>query len=126
MKRVIVISFILIIIIGASFYSIWYTKQVTNELLMLSNNAETACSELNIKKYCDNINKLSALWESRQLMLSLFIRHDDLENISNHIAALTAIAQREDFNMAIIELYRLNFMLKHIYEHQIPSIDNLF
>ncbi len=126
MKRTILISCILITIISASFYTIWFTKQVKTELLELSKNAEIACDELDIEKYCDNINKLSANWESRQFILSLYIRHDDLENISNHIASLSAVAKREDISTAIVELYRLNFMLNHIYEHQLPSVNNLF
>lgn len=126
MNRLIVISFILVIIISLSFLSIWYTKQKTQELFVITQQAMEDCRNKDIHSLLENINKLSAQWESKQLILHLFVRHEKLENVSTTISSLNAYAKNENFSQAIIELNLLEYMINHIYEEQIPSLNNLF
>lgn len=126
MNRLIVISCILVIIISLSFLSIWYTKQKTEELFTITQEAIDNCRNQDSSSLLKNINKLSAQWESKQLILHLFIRHEKLENVSTTISSINAYAKNKNFNQAFIELHLLEYMINHIYKEQIPSLNNLF
>ena len=126
MSRLITIISILVAVIIISITGIFYTDNMRDELSEISENALKNCSEKDSHQLMENVNRLSSLWESRQPVLSLYVRHDELESVSNHLVGLFAHAKNNDFDNASVELYKFKFMLNHIYNREVPSIDTLF
>ncbi len=126
MSRLITIISILITIIIISIISIWYTDNTRDILGEVSEIAIENCKIRDNQQLINNINRLSTLWESRQPVLSLYVRHNELESVSNHLVGLMAHAKNNDFDNAYVELCKLKFMLNHIYNREVPSIDSLF
>lgn len=126
MKRLIIISSILLFILGLSIYSVFYTLKLYEQADALIASSIEACDSQNSELLNENSKKLSALWERKQLLLSIFIRHDDLENVDIAIVNVEAFSQVNEYSFARSELLNLQFMLEHLYKHVVPSLENIF
>lgn len=126
MSRLITIISILAVMLAISITSIWYTGIVKDELTALANEAIINCDKEDYDSLSANTNKLFDSWKSKQLILSLYIRHNDLESISGLLVSIESHVKNKAYQSADVELSRLKFTLNHIYEKEIPSIDNMF
>lgn len=125
MSRLITTISIILSIILLSLGGICYIKQTKSEAIALTDEAIELCRQKNQAELEIKIKKLVALWESKQLVLSLYVRHDEMERIDNLLVIITAYTENESFESACVELHQLQFMLDHIYQRELPNLNNL-
>lgn len=125
MGRAVTTSVIMVSILFLCIWGIWYTKQTKNELCHIIDLIIENASTRNQDDLSQNINKLSKQWDKNQLVLSLFVRHDELEAIEGIIIRLKADSIINAYDSMFVELASLKYMLDHIHEHEIPSLNTL-
>lgn len=126
MPRMIIITSILVSIVLFSALSIWYTYDVRDSLTVISAEAIIDCQEKNQIGLQTNAKKLSNSWESRQHILSLYIRHDELGKIDSLLVELNSYAKSETYYEANAQLNQLIYSLDHLAKKELPSFDNIF
>lgn len=93
-----------------------YTKNAVNELT-------TKLSELREEILTKNIDKDKAnlemynifeLWNSKYKVLAYYLEHDELEKIEINLNSLYGEIETEEYDEAVSELDRTNFILHHI------------
>lgn len=125
MPRMIIITSILVAIVTFSVLSIWYTNDVKDTLSEISAEAIVNCQEKNQAQLLANAKKLSNSWESRQHILSLYIRHDELGKIDSLLVDLNSYVKSETYYEANVQLNQLIYFLDHLVQKELPSFDNI-
>lgn len=125
MSRLLTTIGMILLILTISIGGIWYVHQTNKEIITLCDDGIKYCQKEDQTKLLENIKKLSTLWESKQLILSLYVRHDEMERIDSLLIVVNAYAETENYHSVSVELHQLQFMLDHIYKRELPSINNL-
>ncbi len=123
MKRLILILAILAALLGLSLYGISYARQTRDSLGELA--AQAAGSE-DRASLLQAAQKLEEYWKSREPFLSFYVRHDELEKINACLSSLQSIAKSNGPAEALPLLNQLLFFANHLYERELPSLNNLF
>ncbi|WMJ23498.1 DUF4363 family protein [Paludicola sp. MB14-C6] len=125
MSRLLTTIGMILLILAISFCGIWYVHQSNKEMIALCEDAIIFSNKENQDGLLSCIKKLSALWESKQLILSLYVRHDEMERIDSLLVVINAYYETKNYHSVSVELHQLEFMLDHIYRRELPTINNL-
>lgn len=126
MARLVIIGGILSMIITFGIISSVYlhnTMVGVNEVL---EEISANCSAENEAAAREKTNELSAFWKSRQSILNLFMRRGELDSIASLMCDLTSYVDAKSFEGAHVEIRRISLTINHMYEREVPSIDNIF
>jgi len=115
--------FTLTIIISIS--GIYHSYNTNLRFSKILDEAIYNCKNEETEKLIENIDRLSALWRSRQPISSLYIRHNEMDSVDVLLVTAKAFAESDSFDSTCTELYQLKFMVNHIYEKQVPNLHNL-
>lgn len=96
MKRLIAAAALLVIITIICITGNITVSRVCRDVSELAKEGEQACTEQDWGKALTQSQRLSAYWESRKRLMSFFVNHGDIEEISLRTKALTALAQEQD------------------------------
>lgn len=124
MKRMCVILFILAFILCVAAGGVFYAKYTCEQMVAMTEEAEQLSEERDVEALLSQAKKMSAFLESRHLILSLYVRHDELEKLTTHLLDLYAQAEAGDAEVHTV-LVQIAFMARHIYERELPNLDNL-
>lgn len=124
MKRLYVILAILGVILLTALAGVFYAKDTCSTLLSMTEEAQKLCEREDAELLYQQAEKMSAFLESRHLILSLYVRHDELEKLTLHLSDLCAKTKSGDIQVAVT-LSQITFMSRHIYERELPNLDNL-
>lgn len=123
---------ICIIIIALIFAGNIITQNYTNV------SVDFASKELNdlrkevIKEDVDSeivnnkINEIYSDWNNRHKKLAYYIEHDELEKVETDLSSLKGYIEVEEYKEAIAELDRTVYVLQHIKNKTVFSLDNIF
>lgn len=125
MSRLITTICIVMLTIIISVSGLYHSYNTSLEFSEIIDEAVENCKNEDSEKLVENINRLSALWVSRQPITSLYIRHNEMDSVEVLLVTAKAFAEADSFDNTCIELHQLKFMVKHIYEKQIPNLHNL-
>ena len=125
MKRLVAVFILLTVLIVLSFGGKAFVKETRDELIELADKAKEAALSNDAKELLKYAEKMSAFFEDRHSVLSLYVRHDELEKLSAQLLSLLKQAELEDMDIGLT-LAQIVFTADHIYERELFSIDNLF
>lgn len=124
MKRLFAILLILVLILSVAIGGVVYAKNTCEELVSMTEEAERLSDAEDTAALALQAEKMSAFLEGRHLILSLYVRHDELEKLTVHL--LTLCAQTKAGSTEVqTTLAQVSFMAQHIYERELPNLDNL-
>ena len=126
MKRVPVAVAILLLFLCVATLGIVYAKSTCTTMSEYAKTAQQYCEENNAADAAETINRMSAYFESRHPVLSLYARHDELETLDTNLVVVTEQVAVENLSLAAVTLSEINFMVNHIYERELPGFHNLF
>lgn len=101
-----------------------YAADTRDILLTMTEEARAYIEQEDAQALYLQAEKMSAFVEGRQAVLSLYVRHDELEKLEVQLISLTAQARSGDTDVSIL-LAQIDFIANHIYERELPEINNL-
>ncbi len=126
MKRVIVAAILLCVVTAMSVGALWELRRVTSELL------ETCDTLIALQKQgdldaCKNAAEhLNATLEERVRWFPFFLRHERIEEVFQHAAALPDLIRDDDEADFLTEASALRMQLEILLDSEVPSLENIF
>ncbi len=123
-ETIIIIIIIILIVIGDIIMQKYTDKTVTEiskELYFLKDYIVQNKEEMNTK-----IKEVEKVWEKHNETLAYYIEHDELEKVGTEISKAKADIEMKNYEMAVENLERCIFVLKHIKDKNSLKIVNIF
>ena len=123
-REIIIICFIVIIIFSANFIILNLLKDSTKELEEI---LEQVISKLdNVEESKQEIYNFNEKWDQISKIWATIVSHQELDQIEISIISAKKAIENEDKDNAVIELGKLEFLLKHIIEKEALLLKNIF
>ena len=127
-KEIIISIFVIATVFSFDFVTQNYTKntigQLSNELYNLEQDIrEEKMSDKDIEK---NTNELYNKWMKHLETLAFFIEHDELEKVETNFTAGKSFIESKKYTDAMSEFEKTSFVLTHIKEKYLFSLENIF
>ena len=124
-EMVISIILVILIIIGDSITQN-YTKNTVNSLTDTLENLKQsidAKSEESIEK---EVDEFELKWKNVYVKLAYYIEHDELEKVETNFVACKSLVLNNDYEQALSELEKTEFVLDHITDKYMFNLVNIF
>lgn len=125
MGRMAAICTILALILCVSVFGILYARDTKDVMETAILTAKEACRQEDQAALAASAQEMKAQWESREGILSLYVRHDEIEKMSTYLVSLSAHAQSGSFAGAGAALEQMAFLADHIYRRELPGVNNI-
>lgn len=125
MGRIVTTGSILLLILALSLNGIWYAAQTREEMNAKIAEAEEWSRRQDQAELLRLVDALELLWKERESFLSFYVRHDEIEKMNTSLVNLRTYAEESAFDSVIVILEQMEFMTGHIYERELPNLDNL-
>lgn len=126
MSRLVTICTIILLIVALSITGIFYARDVKTDFDVMIQEALDACEKEDQQALLAKAGEMFDHWENREGFLSFYVRHDEIEKMSTHLVSLQGYAEQEAYDSAHLSLRQMEFMVDHIYNRELPNMDNLF
>lgn len=127
-KEILICIIIVVLIFVGNFITQNYTNIsvdfASQELSKLRN--EVLKENVDSKIINQKINEIYSDWNKRHKKLAYYIEHDELEKVETDLSALKGYIEVEEYKEAVAELDRTIYVLQHIKNKTIFSLDNIF
>lgn len=125
MKRLFVSLGIITVILTISLIGLWHLNFVTDQVEEYTTNIQIALDQNNITKAQELNYQLSGFWERQHRYLTLYIRHNNIDEISKTISELEQYLQRTDYAEFSSRLSYIQQLILDIRDAEIPTLFNL-
>lgn len=125
MKRLFVSLGIITVILTISLIGLWHLNFVTEQVEEYTTNIQIALDQNNITKAQELNYQLSGFWERQHRYLTLYIRHNNIDEISKTISELEQYLQRTDYAEFSSRLSYIQQLILDIRDAEIPTLFNL-
>lgn len=127
-KEIIISIIVIALVFTFDFVSQKYTKNTIGEFSSELTNLEQDIREKRLDKseIESKTNKLYDKWMEHHEILAFFIEHDELEKVETNFTAGKSFVESEKYSDAMSELEKTSFVLTHIKEKYLFSLENIF
>ncbi|MBC5787428.1 MULTISPECIES: DUF4363 family protein [Clostridiaceae] len=125
MKRLFVSLGIITVILTISLVGLWHLNFVTDQVEEYTTNIQTALDQNNITKAQELNYQLSGFWERQHRYLTLYIRHNNIDEISKTISELEQYLQRTDYAEFSSRLSYIQQLMLDMRDAEIPILFNI-
>lgn len=126
MKHSIVALLILAMILTGSYFSISYTKNISNDLLHTLSSCESEVILDNWESAVEYITISSSIWKTARTRLALLLSHRNLDEISDLFEKVKSLVDLKEKNAYLTENKRLTALVKNLGYADAPTFENLF
>ncbi len=126
MKRFYTSIVICTAIIAACIFGLFRITKVTDQMAASLNQIAIAVEQKNADQVNDLVGNFQKDWEKNEKTLMQFIYHDELDTATGIVARLRALALYQDYPELSAEIDRLQHLIRHICESQMPVYKNIF
>ncbi|MBE6906774.1 MAG: DUF4363 family protein [Ruminococcaceae bacterium] len=126
MKRFFLSIVICTAIIAACIWGLFRIIKVTDQLTASLNQIASAVEQQNTDQVVDLVGNFQKDWEENEKTLMQFIHHDELDTATGIVARLKALARYQNYSELSAEIDRLQHLIRHICESQMPIYKNIF
>ena len=74
----------------------------------------------------EDIKKIEQNWDNIKNKFACYIEHNELTKIETSFTLCKSFIKRENFDMAINKLDETIFVLEHMHERYVLSLENIF
>ncbi|MDZ5252245.1 DUF4363 family protein [Clostridium sp. LIBA-8841] len=125
MKNTIISTLIFFFILGSVLFFNVKLTDVCGKVNESSDKIESYLNEENWKEsYSESIN-LRDMLEENYVSLSLYVNHEQLDNLSKEVLSLTQYIKGEDISNSLSSVYIIKAYTKHIEDIQKVNIGNI-
>lgn len=126
MKRLIITSSILILIVCLGIFALLYLYHTNEQITQITTTAQEAVSQGDIKRAQEQIDALSNLWKKTEPWMSSLVRHNDVDEISKYISELHPLLEHNEMGLLSSELNKIQLISEHITESETPTFFHIF
>ena len=127
-KEIIISIIVIALVFSFDFVSQNYTKntigEFSNELYNLEQDIRG--KKVDKSEIESKTNKLYDKWMEHHEMLAFFIEHDELEKVETNFTAGKSFVESEKYSDAMSEFDKTSFVLNHIKDKYVFSLENIF
>lgn len=126
MKRLWIALAIVVLLVGVSTAGLLHLLHATDELqthLSAITDALEADEQDALIRLTDDF---AAHWQKTEAVLLRFIHHEALDTITGVVARLPALARWHAYPELAAEVARLQELISHVREAEIPNLQNIF
>lgn len=122
MKRLVTAILLLALIVSVSCVSLYLLKQDLGEIQDFAGElqADTAPEELEAKS-----KEFLRLWNEKEKLLVIFLRHDILDELTVRIAELPSLARNREYGLFYSGVDSIQARLEDLLDSVVPSYRNL-
>lgn len=128
LKELSICIVIIILIISGNVVTQTYTNSsvdITSDNLKMLRD-EIIKEDVNSEIVNNKIEKIYSEWTSKHKNLAYYIEHDELEKVETDLSALKGYIEVEEYKEAVSELDRTIYVLQHIKNKNVFSLENIF
>jgi uncharacterized protein (UPF0305 family) len=127
-KELIISIAIIVVIFVSDFLLQRYTDNITDDLMssLSSLKDDINKSDVNAEEVQNKTDELYEKWESYNDRLVFYIEHDELEKVETEFATAKSYIQTGQYDFAIAEIEKTEFILQHISDKYTFNLENLF
>lgn len=129
MKRLVTILSLLVVILGVAVGGIFYIKVTTErfsaELDQISGQILLVGDEISSATLTKEVDSLCKEWEKTEKLLGMYLKHEDMGEISKNLQKLRGYCQVAYLKEAVPLVVELQFSLHHLYEEELPTLKNI-
>lgn len=127
-KESVIIFLILLLVILGNYITQKYTVETVNmvseDLNQLRNKLENEDEKK--ENLYDIFNTVNDKWYGRHVVLAYYIEHQELEKVETGLSGVKGYMDVNEYSDAIVEIDRINYMLKHIEHKNAINFENIF
>lgn len=105
---------------------------LNNSIINLCNNIKTQCEDIELKitggkiedAYYQSLELLNSI-EEKNLITSIYLNHQEFDNLLNEALKLSTYLVHEDKTEAHASLHLVKYNADHIKKLQIPTLENI-
>lgn len=126
MKQWIILIIAVALIIWAGFFEICYLQKTSRYLLSDVDYSKQALNSKNIDLAKSHFDALESTWKNLKQIWSIYVDHDEIEDMDKSILEYKLYLQKEDEDEAYLSLCEVERKIYHIVEKQEVHIGNVF
>ncbi|MDD3192408.1 MAG: DUF4363 family protein [Oscillospiraceae bacterium] len=126
MKRVALCAAILLVIILLCTASLATISYYQHHFIQSAHSLEQAVYQCSFEELSTRAASVCRDWLEAEHVLIRFIRHTQIDEVTNAMTRLEMLAKYGDLSEFSAELGRIEALLQHIYESEIPYLRNIF
>lgn len=124
-KRIIIASTLLFLAIGMCVFSFMVTKLISENMLFSIDNIEEAIILNDIDTALEETERLSDVWQTYYNILSLYIRHDLVENTDAYISSISKYLMIDEQSAALLICQDMRISVEQILENEKFNLSNI-
>lgn len=121
-KEVFLISFIITFIVALEIITNMYTDKIVDEM---SKDTENVMNELYNRNVDDSIEKLKEKWLEKEGILSCYVEHDELDQVTSSLLFMEENAKNKEYEQALTNGRDFMFWLNHFKEKDKLILKNI-
>ena len=129
MCKELIISIVIVVVIFSFDYVLQkYTDESIGDMTQELSEIKTEIrkDDKNETEIQDRVNRLYDKWIDYNEKLSYYIEHNELEKVETDFIACKSLIESKEYNVAVEELEKTTYVLKHINEKYSFSLENIF
>ena len=129
MCKELIISIVIVVVIFSFDYVLQkYTDESIGDMTqeLSSIKTEIRKDDKNETEIQDRVNRLYDKCIEYNEKLSYYIEHNELEKVETDFIACKSLIESKEYNVAVEELEKTTYVLKHINEKYSFSLENIF
>ena len=129
MCKELIISIVIVVVIFSFDYVLQkYTDESIGDMTQELSEIKTEIrkDDKNETEIQDRVNRLYDKWIEYNEKLSYYIEHNELEKVETDFIACKSLIESKEYNVAVEELEKTTYVLKHINEKYSFSLENIF
>ena len=125
MKRVILALIIVFILLSISVLSLLDMKVSLNKIAAETASVRAQALNLSSEELQLRCRKLQETWNTMEKRFLLYVRHDHLDSIMEHLTELSAFSEEMEYAELLSNLDAAEQMMEHLWESVKPSYRTL-
>lgn len=125
MKRVWIVVGIASAIVVLGITTLLHLSTVSKDMDYALEEIQSAIQEEQPEKILDKSIAFQKIWDENEAEMMRYIHHDELDSITGIVARLRPLAEFEDYTELSAEVSRLRHLIRHIYESEVPTFNNI-
>lgn len=126
MLKNIVIAVLVLCLAGICIFQGWYITDVFTDLENITEDLKLEAEAGNYQAALGVYEKLMRRWDKHLTVLSIFLIHDEVDNVSEELENIGAQLREENELLLPSSIARLTYYLGHIRDGDAFCVENIF
>jgi PAB1-binding protein PBP1 len=126
MRNLLISVGIFLTMLIAIFLSTVYLSRICSDLIKTTDTLEEQITNEKWKDAYGSSIKLSSKWKSYCTKISIFVDHEEIDNIDHELWTLTQYTKCKNKDESLADIHVIKFFLNHITNMEKITVQNIF